>query len=92
MMINGHSLTKKLFHTLACCHHHAYHFMAKDYWWLRQTQVNLLDVSGAESASLNLNEQFTGADFRYRHSFNLYLGPSTPYTTVHFRRDRCCFH
>ena len=47
MMINGHSLADKLFSMLTCCHHHARHLMAKDYWLFHQAQLDLLDVSGA---------------------------------------------
>jgi hypothetical protein len=92
MVVHGHSLVEELFSTLTCCHHHARHLMAKDYRWLHQGQIDLLDVSGAEPANFNPNEHFALADFRHRYSFNFYLGFSTPYTGFHFSREVSCFH
>jgi hypothetical protein len=92
MMIDCHPLAEELFCAVARCHHLAGHLMPKDYRRLCQPHVYFFDVSGAQSASLNLNQKFTLADFRYRYGFDLYPVPSPPYTSGHFSRNAYIFH
>jgi hypothetical protein len=87
MMIDGHPLAEKPLCAKARGHHLAGHLMSKYYRRLYQPHVYFFDVSGAQSASLNLNEKFTLADFRYRYGFYLNPGPSPPYTGGHFSWD-----